>query len=137
MDEEMLIEDASSIKLIINTSGGSGLIWLSSLYGSYDYISDVRLPGDGHTTFLCPHCLQDLATEKKCHLCNANIVTLRVTDGSSVSFCSRNGCKKHFVEYDDYCSALKKIEHDHESNFDDDEDLFTEDALNYNEPILY
>jgi predicted RNA-binding Zn-ribbon protein involved in translation (DUF1610 family) len=99
MDNVHLINNKESIKLNIEVPGGEkGVIWLSSVYGDYNYSSDTHLPDDEVIAFFCPHCNKNLKRKKvECENCGAPIISFRSTIGARISICSRHGCKNHYV----------------------------------------
>ncbi|MBU1720091.1 MAG: class I tRNA ligase family protein [Bacteroidetes bacterium] len=137
MDDDVLVDNTSGIRIHVRTSTENGTIWLSSMYGSYNYICDIALPNNDQAEFYCPHCHVELSSGRVCNICKSPLVSLKVDDGSRVSLCCRNGCKKHFIEFDDHRSALRRIVHEHEFSFSEDDDAYLEDVVGYNEPLLY
>lgn len=109
MDHNQLIDNESSIKLTIQVSDKKGTINLSSIYGSYNYKSDVEMITDVIAKFFCPHCSTQVVSEVKCFTCKAPMVPFYLDMGGKVSICSRNGCKDHKVEFDDLSIALNKL----------------------------
>lgn len=109
MDKEHPIDNEPGIKLQVECEGNKGTIWLSSIYGSYNYKSDIELPKDIIATFTCPHCDDAIVSESKCLSCDAPMVPFYLDMGGKVSICSRSGCKNHFVEFDDLSVALKRL----------------------------
>lgn len=113
MDEENLVDNQPSIKLNIKIGDNSGIIRLSSIYGSYNYICDFEIQKDSIANFSCTHCNGILNTEEKCSVCNAPMVTFVLDIGGKVTICSRAGCKNHLVEFEDLSQALTKLYQDY------------------------
>jgi uncharacterized protein (UPF0212 family)/uncharacterized protein YbaR (Trm112 family) len=109
MDAEHLVDNEQSIKLDIKINGKTGMIWLSSIYGSYNYTSDIDLPAGEQVSMYCPHCNDKIQSEFDCLVCGANMVSFVLDIGGKVSVCSRIGCKNHSVEFEDLSVALKKL----------------------------
>lgn len=105
-DVSTLIDDYPSIKLLIRTSQNEGSIWLSSVYGSYEHKSTCDVPPNEIAVFSCPHCAAKLTSRKTCDLCDAPMVDFHLPAGGLVSICSRAGCKKHSVEFEDIETAI-------------------------------
>lgn len=99
MDKEVKIDDWPSIKLLIEIDEQKGTLWLSCLYGSYNIKSDIELPEEKVTKFYCPFCKKELISTRTCDQCEAPMVSLELTMGGEVEFCSRKGCKNHFLEF--------------------------------------
>ncbi len=106
MDESKLIDNAQSIKLSLKVKGNKGYIWLSSVYQSYNIDSDLEIKDGDLADFSCPHCNAELNELEVCTDCGANMVSLFLNEGGKVSFCSRAGCKKHSVEFENLNTAM-------------------------------
>lgn len=111
MDEAYLINNKRSIKCNISFENGQkGHIWLSSIYGDYNYTCDLQIPEDEIATFTCIHCDHDLARPNvECEICSAPIVSFNCSIGGRVSICSRNGCKNHYVVFENVDTAIRKF----------------------------
>lgn len=110
MDESHLINNRKAIMLKITTADEKkGKIWLSSIYGDYNYTSEVSIPEGEIVKFECPHCNADLARPLECEVCNAPIVSFTCSIGGKVSICSRNGCKNHYVVFENLDTAVRKF----------------------------
>lgn len=109
MDQEQLIDNVPGIHLNIECHGQKGDIWLSSIYGSYNYKATIDLPKDKIAKFHCPHCHDQITSKTECMTCGADMVPFYLDMGGKVSICSRSGCKNHFVEFEDLSIALRKF----------------------------
>ena len=109
MDQKRHVDNEPSINLIISTQKGKGLIWLSSIYGSYNYSSEVDTPNGEIAHFHCPHCHTELTSKTLCNICDAPMVDFHLDMGGRVSICSRSGCKNHAIAFEDLSLALKKL----------------------------
>jgi len=109
MDPDHKVDNESGIKLLVEARNGKGMLVLSSIYGSYNFISDVRFEENEVVNFFCPHCSGNLVTRTLCDLCSAPMVTLIHKMGGKVSFCSRKGCQNHNVGFNDLSDALKQF----------------------------
>ena len=110
MDENHLINNRKAIKLRIKTSDGNeGFIWLSSIYGDYNYTAEIGIPEGDIVDFICPHCDAHLARPIACEVCSAPIVSFTCSIGGKVSICSRNGCKNHYVVFENLDTAVRKF----------------------------
>ncbi|MFO7615049.1 MAG: hypothetical protein R6W71_10455 [Bacteroidales bacterium] len=116
MDESHLINNKPGICLDIQTSiRQKGNIWLSSIYGDYNYSSEFTIPEGDVVEFYCPHCNQSLRRKKvECDLCEAPIVSFNCTIGGRVSICSRHGCKNHYIVFEDLDTTIRKFYEDYE-----------------------
>lgn len=101
MDKKKLVDEMPSIKLIVSINNTKGTIRLSSFYGSYNYLSDIDITHDKEYTFSCPKCKTKIESDIKCNECSATLVPLNIIGGGVVKFCSRAGCKRHQVGFED------------------------------------
>jgi ssDNA-binding Zn-finger/Zn-ribbon topoisomerase 1 len=109
MDKEHLVDNEPSISLNIKSGSNKGVIHLSSIYGSYNYSSDIKIPVGEVATFSCTHCDAVLNSKSECLTCGAEMVPFYLDMGGKVSICSRSGCKNHHVEFEDLSHALRKL----------------------------
>jgi len=109
MDKNQLIDNVPGIHLLVRCRGEAGEIWLSSIYGSYNYKADITLPKDEVAEFFCTHCGEHITSKTECSTCGADMVPFHLDMGGKVSICSRSGCKNHFVEFEDLSVALSKF----------------------------
>jgi len=107
MDVKTLVDNMPGVKLNISFDGDKGVIHLSSIYGSYNYTTNLKIPPGKEVDFSCPHCNKIICSDLKCDLCSAQMVPLKIETGGTVRICSRAGCKKHNVEFDDLQHALE------------------------------
>lgn len=106
MNEQVQVDNYPSIELIIRSSDHEGKVYLSSVYGSYNYICNIDIPSGQVCEFFCPHCHGALHTEQLCPECHAPMVSLELKMGGKVDFCSRAGCKKHMIEIENLEPAI-------------------------------
>lgn len=111
MDSNHLLNNHPGIRLRVETtSKHKGTIWLSSIYGDYNYSCEFLIPDSEVVTLTCPHCGENLKRKNlTCELCGAPIVSFNVDVGGKVNICSRNGCKNHFVVFDDLDTVIRKF----------------------------
>jgi len=81
----------------------------SSIYGSYDYETNVDIPDNAIVRFFCPVCGKELKSESKCDVCNAPMIPINLEEGGRVRFCSRKGCTNHVIEFKNPELALKLL----------------------------
>jgi len=109
MDKQHLLHNKSSIKLNVKLGDDWGTIHLCSVYGCYEHECDFDITGVDIAEFYCPHCFHILTTKEKCNECHAPIVDFLLDIGGKVSICSRKGCRKHYVAFEDIGTMLKKF----------------------------
>ncbi|MEF3280555.1 MAG: hypothetical protein K6357_06275 [Elusimicrobiota bacterium] len=106
IDKKKLIDKKPAIAVKLTYAGKKSMLYLSSLYGSYNIESGIEVPRGKIAGFRCPHCDADLKSTRKCDICNAQMVAFDLKDGGQVQICSRRGCKKHIIEFEDPSKEL-------------------------------
>jgi hypothetical protein len=109
MDDDRYIDNVPSIKLKIKCEGDEGTVHFSSVWESYNFLSDIELRDDKIIELLCTHCNSRLQSKVDCDLCKATMIPFDLQVGGNVSICSRIGCKNHFVKFVDFSFALKQL----------------------------
>ncbi len=116
MDHEHKVDNEPSIKLSIESGGKKGTLSLSSVYGSFNFLTDIEVPNNEVVSFSCPICREELESAELCKSCDAPMVSLILDLGGKVSFCTRKGCQDHSVGFEDLSVALKKLYQDFGGN---------------------
>lgn len=109
MDYTNFLNAKPSIKLHIEMNDQHGVIHLCSSYGCYDKTSNIELVDGEVAKLICPSCKTDLATSHVCEVCKAPLVEFNLEKGGKVHVCSRIGCKKHYVTFEDIYSTLSSF----------------------------
>ena len=109
MDNDHLVDNEPSILLQVEIAGKKGDIRLSSIYGSFNYLTNISMPKGEIAKFSCPHCETHITSDSECLSCGANMVPFYLDLGGQVTICSRSGCKNHVVAFEDLAVALKKM----------------------------
>lgn len=107
MDKKRLIDSKPSIAVKLTYAGKRAMLYLSSVYGSYNVETEIDVPKSKIAGFRCPHCDGDLKSTRKCDICNAQMVAFDLKEGGQVQICSRRGCKKHIVEFENPKTELE------------------------------
>lgn len=101
MDTETLVDNHPSIRVVVSFGRKHGSMRLSSLYGSFNLLTDHDPPMDSVLDFFCPHCHAELSSASTpCPKCAAPMVPMIVRGGGFVQVCSRRGCKEHRLDLD-------------------------------------
>lgn len=119
MDYTHFLNNKPSIKLHIELAGKQGVINLCSTYGCYEKTSNIELVENEVTKLLCPHCKNDLPVSIDCKECGAPIVNFNLEKGGKVHVCSRIGCKKHYVSFEDIDESLRSLYNEYEYGAED------------------
>jgi NADH-quinone oxidoreductase subunit E len=98
MDETFAIDGYPSIKVSVSFDHEDGWLRLSCLYGSYNFSTELDIPGDAVVKFNCPHCRGQLPSTSYCSTCEAPMVPMLVRGGGIVQICSRRGCRNHMLD---------------------------------------
>ena len=88
VNKDCLVDNVPSIKLNISVDDKKGFICLSSIYGSYNYSSNIEIPEGTIVKFYCFHCKHELISPLECEKCSAPMVRLNLIEGGKISFCS-------------------------------------------------
>jgi hypothetical protein len=106
MNDKKLIDDLSSIELEAKMNEKVGRIYLSQIYGNYDKkFENVDNIVGTIAVFSCPHCHQPFPIIQACD-CQAPMVGMQLEVGGMIKICTRNGCKKHSLEFEDINDAF-------------------------------
>ena len=119
MDYTHFLNAKPSIKLHIHVKDQEGEINLCSTYGCYDKISTIDLPENEIVRLSCHHCKQELPVSAICDVCKAPLVYLNLEKGGKVHACSRIGCDKHAVSFEDIYSTLSNFYNEFEYGAED------------------
>lgn len=95
-------------------NGKQGMLNVCSSYGCFDKQSSVELIPGQIAVLSCPQCRKDLKGSHLCDLCGAPIVDFRLDKGGNVHFCSRIGCEKHYVSFEDIYATLTSFYHEYD-----------------------
>ena len=106
MNDKILIDDIPSIELEAKIGQKVGQIYLSQIYGSFEkqFINVDNVIG-AIAIFSCPHCHQPLPVIQNCD-CRAPMNGMLLEVGGMIKICSRNGCKRHSLEFEDVNDAF-------------------------------
>lgn len=111
MDEKVQLNTHPSIRVIIEAKEGKGPIYLCATYGCYDHKTDVPIVQEEIVDIYCEMCDKLLNTKEFCDKCDAPMVSFALKWGGSVNICSRIGCKKHNLEFENVADALRSFHH--------------------------
>lgn len=114
MDHTLFLNGKPSIKLRVEQGGSQGIINLCSTYGCFDKQSTIELKKGEVVKLSCMHCKKELSGKNFCDLCGASIVDFELDKGGKVHVCSRVGCEKHYVSFEDIYSTLTSFYHEYD-----------------------
>jgi methionyl-tRNA synthetase len=84
MEEAHKIDGYPSVKVIIEHENKKGMLYLSSLYGSYNIETDVFVPEKKLASFFCPQCQKELKSNRVCEVCQAPMVPFNFVSGGVI-----------------------------------------------------
>jgi len=106
MTEKIIIDGLPAIELEAKSGEKLGKIYLSQEYGSYEKVfENVDDVVGSVAIFSCPHCHQPFPVMQICD-CKAPMIGLQLQVGGMIKICSRNGCKRHALEFEDVNDAF-------------------------------
>jgi hypothetical protein len=114
MDHTLFLNARPSIKVKVELEGRKGVLYLCSTFGCFDKSSDIELVRNSVATLSCSNCKKDLKGTDICELCGAPIVDFSLDKGGKVHFCSRIGCEKHYVSFEDIYTTLTNFYHEYD-----------------------
>ncbi len=104
------INDKPSIRLKGKTAKGEeGTVRLCSIYGCHDHETKMAIKDKEVISFFCPHCDESLINKDECEECGAPMLSLKVIKGGKVIFCSRKGCEKQYIAFEELSATLKQF----------------------------
>ena len=110
MDPYHRIHEKPSILLDVKAESGEGKLRLCAYYGCYTHESTIGLKEGEIVHVYCPHCHKELVSQSKfCSECKAPMIPLAMQRGGRVYVCSRVGCKKHFLSFENISEALTRL----------------------------
>jgi methionyl-tRNA synthetase len=101
------LDKAASIEVNLTYAGKHAPLYMSSLYGSYKVETELEMPVGKVAGFRCPSCKADLKSTRKCEACGSQMIAFELKAGGNVQICSRRGCKKHVLEFQDADGELQ------------------------------
>ena len=101
MNTSHKLDNAPSIEVNLSYAGKHAPVFMSSSYGSYKIETELTMPQGKVAGFRCPHCKADLKSTRKCDACGSQMIAFDLKAGGQVQICSRRGCKKHVLEFQD------------------------------------
>ena len=99
MDPKKKLDNTASILVRLTYAGKNAPLNMSAAYGSYLVDTTLGMSIGKIAGFRCPHCKADLKSTRKCDVCGAQMVAFDLKEGGQVQICSRRGCKKHLLEF--------------------------------------
>lgn len=106
MSDAEKLDDLPVIEVEVKISEKVGKIYLSQVYGSYHKkFSGVDDIMGSIAVFSCVHCHQPFPVIQNCD-CQAPLVGMQLEVGGLIKICTRNGCKKHALEFQDVNDAF-------------------------------
>ncbi len=109
MDAQHRLDGEPSVTLDVLLKDRKGWLRMSPVYGSYSIESEFEIPLNVTVRFFCRQCQSELKSTVVCSTCLAPMIPLMLEEGGRVFFCSRRGCLKHFLEFEEADEALARF----------------------------
>jgi hypothetical protein len=107
MAPERQIDGLDAIRIVAKVLDTSGDIFLSQVYGSYSKEFGGAKNVEGSVVEgLCPHCSEPFPVHQMCE-CGAPLFSLSLHGGGLINICSRNGCQRHSLEFENADDAFE------------------------------
>jgi hypothetical protein len=114
MDHTVFLNAKPSIKVRVDHNGHQGILNLCSSYGCFDKQSSIELKDGAIADLSCMHCKKELKGSQQCDRCGAPITDFSLDKGGTVHVCSRIGCDKHYVSFEDIYTTLTSFYHEYD-----------------------
>jgi hypothetical protein len=106
MCRDILVDKLDSIHFAARIAESRGDLYLSQIYGSYNKIfRGIEDIPDAVVECFCPECQEPFPTYGLCD-CKAPMIGLNLKQGGMIKVCTRNGCKKHSLEFENSDDAF-------------------------------
>ncbi len=109
MDYTRYLNAKPSIKVHIESGNNKGVLNLCSTFGCYEKHCNIELVKGNVARLFCPYCNNELTGTDICAECEAPIIDVDLEKGGKVHVCSRIGCEKHYVSFDDIYDTLSNF----------------------------
>ena len=110
MDNIVKIHNMPSIKLIFTFDDIEDIIYLDPAYGSFNHISETKIPEGTIVEFYCSKCKVPLKVEGDfCPACNASRFRLLLPKGGYIEGCLRKGCIQHELKLVDVNEQFARL----------------------------
>lgn len=107
MDSRRTVDDLEAIHFLVKIRDRIGHLYLSQVYGSYNKVFEgVEDVPKAVVECSCPHCHAPFPFHGICPDCQAPIIGLDLQVGGVIKVCSRNGCKRHALEFENADDAF-------------------------------
>ena len=106
MTPERRIDGLDAVRITAKVLDTTGDIFLSQVYGSYSkQFGDAKNVEGSVIEGLCPHCAAPFPIHQMCQ-CGAPLFSLSLQGGGLINICSRNGCERHSLEFENADDAF-------------------------------
>jgi len=107
MTPDRQIDGLDAIRITAKVLDSTGDIFLSQVYGSYSKeFGDAKDVEGSVIEGLCPKCHRPFPIHQMCE-CGAPLFSLSLHGGGLINICSRNGCERHSLEFENADDAFE------------------------------
>ncbi len=111
MCDEVKIRDMKSIRVQVRWNNQEGLIYLDPEFGSYDHISQIKIPTGEVVEFFCPECGASLQNEENtCSSCSSPTFRFDLPGEGQITGCLKKGCFEHTLKIESFESMQMEID---------------------------
>ena len=115
MTPERRIDGLNAVRIKAKVMDSVGDIFLSQVYGSYQKeFSGTKDVKGSVIEGLCPHCHAPFPVHQMCE-CDAPLFSLSLHGGGFINICSRNGCERHSLEFENADDAFELFRRQNDS----------------------
>jgi len=106
MEPGVKVDGFDSILFLAKVGNSCGHLYLSQIYGSYNkFFKQVENITGSIVECSCPLCRKPFPSVGICE-CKAPVIALNLKHGGNIKVCTRNGCKKHSLEFENSDDAF-------------------------------
>ncbi len=106
MTPERKIDGLDAVRISARVLDTTGDIFLSQIYGSYrKEFSGVKNVEGSVIEGRCPNCATPFPVHRMCE-CGAPLFSMSLQQGGIINICSRNGCPRHSLEFENANDAF-------------------------------
>jgi len=109
MDPYNTLHDKPTILLDVESKDEKGKMRLCSYYGCYDQKASIEIGDQEIVKYSCPSCKEELISKNICEECEAPMVPFSMEKGGRIYICSRKGCHKHYLNFENVSDGLRKM----------------------------
>ncbi len=101
--DEKMIKGMKTIKVLAKFGDQEGIIYLDPEFGSYNHVTDLKIPEGTNVDFYCPECGVSLVDhDDLCKTCSSPMLLLSIPKEGVVTACTKKGCFHHALRIESF-----------------------------------